>query len=192
MQFFQQPCKIGLMSPFRNWRGFPHSSVGKSPASNAGDPGSIPGWGRSPGEGNGNLLQYSCLDGPLDGGAWRATVHGVARVRHDWATKLPPPTCSVKYHAVSFWFILFQKQVIYWFCKITTNWNQQNDDTHHSSYLVLSGSLLHVKCSDGHNFPLFLPLKINEYTYIYIYIYIYMSLSKIFTAEFYYCFHLYC
>ena len=58
--------------------GFPHSSVGKESACNAGDPGSIPGLGRSPGEGNGNPLQYSCLENPMDRGAWRATVHGVA------------------------------------------------------------------------------------------------------------------
>ena len=45
----------------------------------AGDPGSIPGLGRSPGEGNGNRLQYSCPENPMDGGAWEATVHGVAK-----------------------------------------------------------------------------------------------------------------
>ena len=50
----------------------------KSSACNAGDPGSIPGTGRSPGEGNGNPLQYSCLENSMDGGAWWATVHGVA------------------------------------------------------------------------------------------------------------------
>ena len=50
----------------------------KVSACNAGDPGSIPGLGRSPGEGNGNPLQYSCLENPMDGGAWLATVHGVA------------------------------------------------------------------------------------------------------------------
>ena len=51
----------------------------KASACNAGDLGSIPGSGRSPGEGNGNPLQYSCLENPMDGGAWRATVHGVAK-----------------------------------------------------------------------------------------------------------------
>ena len=56
---------------------FPHSSVGKSSACNAGDPGSIPGSRRSPGEVNGNPLQYSCLENPTDRGAWQATVHGV-------------------------------------------------------------------------------------------------------------------
>ena len=70
--------------------GFPYSSVGKESACNAGDLGSIPGLGRSPGEGNGNPLQYSCLENPMDRGAWRATVHGVARVGHDLATKPPP------------------------------------------------------------------------------------------------------
>ena len=48
---------------------------------------SIPGSGRSPGEGNGNPPKYSCLDNPMGRGAWWATVHGVARVRHDLATK---------------------------------------------------------------------------------------------------------
>ena len=64
---------------------FPHSSVGKESACNAGDLGWIPGSGRSPGEGNGNPLQYSCLENPMDRGAWWATAHGVARVRHDLA-----------------------------------------------------------------------------------------------------------
>ena len=50
-------------------------------ACNAGDLGLIPGSGRSPGEGNGNPLQYSCLENPMDGGAWWATVHGVAKSR---------------------------------------------------------------------------------------------------------------
>ena len=59
--------------------GFPDGSVGKTSASNVGDLGSIPGLGRSPGEGNGNLLQYSCLENPPDRGAWWATVHGVAK-----------------------------------------------------------------------------------------------------------------
>ena len=48
-------------------------------ACNAGDPGLIPGLGRSPGEGNGNPLQYACLENPMDRGAWWATVHGVAK-----------------------------------------------------------------------------------------------------------------
>ena len=54
---------------------------------NAGDLGSVPGLGRSPGEENGNPLQYSCLENPMDREAWLATFYGVARVRHDWVTK---------------------------------------------------------------------------------------------------------
>ena len=50
-------------------------------AVNEGDPGSIPGSGRSPGEGNDNTLQYSCLENSMDGGAWWATVHGVTKSR---------------------------------------------------------------------------------------------------------------
>ena len=74
--------------------GFPCSSVSKESVCNAGDPGSIPGSGRSPGEENGNPLQYSCLENPMDRGGWRATVHGVARVKHDLATKPPPPNIA--------------------------------------------------------------------------------------------------
>ena len=54
---------------------------GKASARNAGDPGSIPGSGKSPEEGNGNPLQYSCLGNPMDRGTWWATVHGVAKSR---------------------------------------------------------------------------------------------------------------
>ena len=57
-----------------------HSSVSKDSACNAGDPSLIPGSGRSPGEGNGNPLQYSCLENPMDKGAWQATVHGSQEV----------------------------------------------------------------------------------------------------------------
>ena len=60
---------------------FPSGSEAKTSACNAGDPGSIPGLGRAPGEGNGNPLQYSCLENPMDGGAWWAIVHGVAKSR---------------------------------------------------------------------------------------------------------------
>ena len=58
--------------------GFSGGSVIKNPPANAGDVGSIPGLERSPGEGNGNPLQYSCLENPMGRGTWQATVHGVA------------------------------------------------------------------------------------------------------------------
>ena len=61
--------------------GFPGGSEVKTSACNAGDLGSIPGLGRSPGEGNGNPLQYSCLENPMDRGAWWATVHRVTKSR---------------------------------------------------------------------------------------------------------------
>ena len=63
---------------FENFSG---GSDGTASVYNAGDPGSIPGSGRSPGEGNGNPLQYSCLENPMGGGAWEATVLGVAKSR---------------------------------------------------------------------------------------------------------------
>ena len=58
--------------------GFPGGSVGKESTCNAGELGLIPGLGRSPGGGNDNPLQYSGLENPMDRGAWRATIHGVA------------------------------------------------------------------------------------------------------------------
>ena len=58
--------------------GFPDGLVGKESTGSAGDAGSIPGSGRSPGGGHGNPLQYSCLENPTDRGDWWATVHGVA------------------------------------------------------------------------------------------------------------------
>ena len=59
--------------------GFPGASAVKNLPSNAGDTGSIPGSGRSPGERNGNPFQYSCLGNPMDRGVWRVTIHGVAK-----------------------------------------------------------------------------------------------------------------
>ena len=63
------------LSPLR----LPGGSDGKASAYSAGDPGSIPGSGRSPGEGNGNPLQYSCLENPMDGGTWWVMVHEVTK-----------------------------------------------------------------------------------------------------------------
>ena len=74
--------------------GFPGASEVKASACNAGDLGSIPGLGRSPGEGNGNPLEYSCLENPMDGGAWWATVHGVAK---SW-TRLTDFTFTFSFH----------------------------------------------------------------------------------------------
>ena len=80
--------------------GFPHSSVSKESTSSTGDPGLTPGSGRSPGEGNGNPLQCSCLENSMDRGVWQATVHGVARVRHDLATK-PHQSRTTNYYSNS-------------------------------------------------------------------------------------------
>ena len=67
------------LTSIKTSRGLPYSSDGKESACKAGDPGSIPGSERYPGEGNGNRLQYSCLGNPMERGAWAATVHGVAK-----------------------------------------------------------------------------------------------------------------
>ena len=82
---------IGSPSLVREWvkevLGFPGDSVVNNPPASAGDVGLIPGLGRSPGEKNGNPLQYSCLGNPTDREAWRASPWGHKRVRHDLATK---------------------------------------------------------------------------------------------------------
>ena len=65
----------------------PGGSDGKESACDAGVLGSIPRWGRSPGEGNGNPLQYSCLENPMDRGAWLATVHEVAKSQTKLSTQ---------------------------------------------------------------------------------------------------------
>ena len=70
-----------LPETMRQYQGFPGGSDSKVSAYNEGDLGSTPGLGRSPGEGNGNLLQYSCLENPIDQGAWQATVYVVAKSR---------------------------------------------------------------------------------------------------------------
>ena len=72
-------------------KGFPGSLAGKESVYNAGDLGLIPGSGTSPGEGNSNPLQYSCLENHMDRGVWQATVHGVAK---SWASFLPVLCCT--------------------------------------------------------------------------------------------------
>ena len=62
-----------------DFSGSPGGSDGRESACSVGNLDTIPGLGRSPGEGNGNPLQYSCLENPMDGGAWQATVHGVTK-----------------------------------------------------------------------------------------------------------------
>ena len=75
---------------FPSHLGLPWELSSEESACHAEDAGSIPGSGRSPGEGNGNPFQYSCLENPMDREAWQVTIHGVTRVRHNLATKPPP------------------------------------------------------------------------------------------------------
>ena len=74
---------LGLRSDDSNHLGFPGGSDGKESACNAGDVGSIPGLGGSPGGGHGNLIQYSCLDNPMDRGAGGLWPRGSQRVDHN-------------------------------------------------------------------------------------------------------------
>ena len=80
--FKPRGCPLVTAALGYEW-GVPSVSAVKDPPDNAGDLGSRPESGRSSGGGNGNPLQYSYLENPMDRGAWRATVHGVQRVRHD-------------------------------------------------------------------------------------------------------------
>ena len=92
------------MLSVRGGRGFLGGSVVMNPHVNTGDArdtGLIPRLGRSSGEGNGNLLQYSCLENPMDRGTWQATVHGFARVGHDLATNRKPDELDVVLEMVS-------------------------------------------------------------------------------------------
>ena len=83
--FLTKSVKLGFgLNP-----GFPHSSGGKESACSAETQVRSPGSGISPGEGNGNPLQFFCLENPMDRGTWQAAVFGVARVGHDSATKPP-------------------------------------------------------------------------------------------------------
>ena len=98
-------CQVAQIC-FTAWTApLPGGASGKEPTYNAGDikdAGLIPWSGRSPREGNGNPLQYSYLENPMDRGTWQATVHGVARVRHDLVT--PPnqtkPNHGLTYHSI--------------------------------------------------------------------------------------------
>ena len=80
----------------RHWLGFPGGSVVKNPPASAGDAGLIPELGRTPGEGNGNPLQYSCLESSMHTGAWWATVYGLAKSQ----TRLSDFTFTFHFHAL--------------------------------------------------------------------------------------------
>ena len=84
---FETCSCLSLVAAGPHARGFPGSSVRKETACKAGDLGSIPGSGRSPGERSGYPLRSSCLENPMVRGAWRATVHEVTRVGQDLATR---------------------------------------------------------------------------------------------------------
>ena len=110
---------------------FPGGSDSKASACNAGHPGLIHGLGRSPGEWNGNPLQYSWLENSMDGGDWRATVLGVAKSGHDWVTStftfIPSLFSILPLKAVGFlsknfsvyieiimWFLFFSINMVYY------------------------------------------------------------------------------
>ena len=107
-------CKIVL--------GFPGGSNGEESACNAGDPGSIPGSGRSPGEGNGNPLQYSCPENSMDRGAWRAHSMGLPRAGHDWATNTQEAQSPFPLLVTSLQIYCSFVKVLLWAQDLTPNW----------------------------------------------------------------------
>ena len=94
------PCRKDRL-PAPVFLGFPGGSDGKESTCSVGYLGSTPGLGRSPGGGNGNPLWYSCLENPMDRGAWWATVHGVAKSQPWWKW------LSTHAHTVHIWFSIF-------------------------------------------------------------------------------------
>ena len=89
----ESPSLIFMSSAYTT---IPGGSAVKNLPVNIGDSGSIPGLGRSFGEGNGNPFQYSCLGNPMDRGDWRAAVHGVSGVRHNIVTKRQQQQCTYR------------------------------------------------------------------------------------------------
>ena len=96
-QWFWNNAKSFFWKKIVTTLSFHHSLVNKESACNAGDLGLISGSGRSSGERNGNPLQYSCLDNPMDRGAWQATAYRVTRGGHDLATKQPRVITLIHY-----------------------------------------------------------------------------------------------
>ena len=130
-----------LPSRYQITQGFPGGVVVKylpANAGDAGDTGLIPGLGRSPGGGNGNPLHYSCQDNPMDRGAWRATVHGVARVGHNWAHTHAPNNASTP-HWWSFPFSLAPRR---WLVVCQHQQQEGRNKGKFLSWLVWSQTLL--------------------------------------------------
>ena len=100
--------------------GLPWWPSGKESACSAGDKGSIPGSGRSPGKGNGNSLQYSCLENPMDRGAWWATVHGSQTVSYNLATRQQQSTWQVLKYFWAEYFKHFPEGLKRWFMQTPT------------------------------------------------------------------------
>ena len=131
--------------------GFPGDTEVKASAPNAGDPGSIPGSGRSPGEGNGNPLQCSCLENLMDGGAWWATVHGVAKSQ----TRLSDFTSlqwffSIKISVQTIYLLTFLLEVVEYKLQGSGTWPlstslaapNSNTGTSHSEFFGVSSTFV--------------------------------------------------
>ena len=97
---------------------FPGGSNGKASVYIAGDPGSIPGLGRSLGEGNGNPLQYYCLENSMDRGAWQATVHGVSK---SWTQLTSCSSCFLFFNLLTWSITLIDLHILKNSCILRIN-----------------------------------------------------------------------
>ena len=101
-----------IVLPYSHIWGFPGGSEGKASACNAGDCSSIPGSGRSPGQGNGNPLRYSCLENPTDRGAWWATVHGVTKSQTRLSDFTSQPYLGSAINGLKFWIKVYKEKFL--------------------------------------------------------------------------------
>ena len=112
--------KCELWTEYGKEEGFPGDSDGKESACNAGEPSSIPRLGRSPGKGNGKPLQYSCLEDPMDGGDWGATVHGVTKSQ-TWLSDFTFMAKKIDKTLDSWWHFKAAIPALYCFCLVFLN-----------------------------------------------------------------------
>ena len=152
----EAPWYLAYLGPTYNILGLPGCSDSKEFACSVGDLGSIPGWGRSPGEGNSNPLQNSCLEIPMDGGAWQVIVYGVLRVRHDWATSLS------LFFTISFLFShLYLPTKISW-CSCLTRFYKYNTLDNPASLINAQLCLTNIisATNEQHNFEIYTNMDI--------------------------------
>ena len=125
--------------------GLPRWPMVKNPHANVGDMDLIPGLERSPGGGNGNPLQLSCLENPMDSEAWWATVHGSQKVRYDWATEHTAHSCNDKFLTTFPGLTIATKPPLTWssqrcFLELCSKWDSLSYQYQYETILWVLGS----------------------------------------------------